>query len=133
MITGISHVAYAVSDMKKSVEFYCDILGLTEAFDITDENNCPSVKYIKVANGQFLELLYHEQPTGTQNGGYSHLCLAVDDAKSMAKELEQKGVTLTQPVTVSPKTGNAIFWAKDPDGNRIEFMQIHPDSPQNNA
>ncbi|WP_277883722.1 hypothetical protein [Paenibacillus sp. N3/727] len=23
--------------------------------------------------------------------------------------------------------------AKDPDGNRIEFMQLHPDSPQMNS
>lgn len=133
MITGISHVAYAVSDMKKSVAFYCDLLGFEDAFDITDENNNPNVKYIKVANGQFLELLYNEKPTGLQNGGYSHLCLAVDNAAALAKELEEKGIVLAKPLVTSEKTGNCIFWANDPDGNRIEFMQVHPDSPQNNA
>ena len=31
--TGISHIAFCVSDIEKSLEFYRDILGMTVIFD----------------------------------------------------------------------------------------------------
>jgi lactoylglutathione lyase len=46
--------------------------------------------------------------------------------------IKSQGLTLD----VEPKQGidlNYQCWVKDPDGNRIEFMQMHPDSPQNKA
>jgi lactoylglutathione lyase len=36
-------------------------------------------------------------------------------------------------IDVEPKTGadnNTQAWIHDPDGNKIELMQISPDSPQ---
>ena len=32
MIKGIGHVAFKVTDMEKSLHFYCDILGGKKAF-----------------------------------------------------------------------------------------------------
>lgn len=46
--------------------------------------------------------------------------------------MKQNGV----PLDVEPQQGKDLnwqCWARDPDGNRIEFMAMHPDSPQMKA
>jgi Lactoylglutathione lyase and related lyases len=132
MICGISHVAFEVSDMAKSVHFYCDILGFTDAFDIEGKDGKPSFKYIKIRDGEFLELIYHGLNDGS-TGSYSHLCLEVDDIHEIAQRLTKNGISLDSDVICSKNTGNFICWASDPDGNRIEFMQLDPNSPQKRA
>ena len=130
-ITGIGHVAYTVQNMDKALEFYCDVLGFTRAFSIAREGK-PWIEYIKVAKGQFLELFYGDGAFVEGSVSYNHLCLCVDDIFAVEKCLNEHGITLD----VLPKTGNDKnwqCWAKDPDGNRIEFMQLHPDSKQMQA
>ncbi len=132
MIKGIAHVAYTVSNMEKALHFYCDQLGFEKAFEIKDDNGNPWINYIKIGNGQFIELFYGGKirTSSEQNeAGFSHLCLEVDDIRKVAETLEKKGLTLD----VKPKQGkdfNWQCWIKDPDGNRIELMQISPQSPQ---
>lgn len=61
--------------------------------------------------------------------GYAHLCFEVEDVHQVAEVLRQKGA----PLDVEPLQGldfNYQCWSHDPDGNPIEFMQIHLDSPQ---
>lgn len=131
MIKGIAHTAYDVADMEKSMEFYCGILGLKKAFEIHDDDGKPWIEYIKVCDGQFIELFYNRD--GMENGGsYSHLCLEVEDINEIVKHLKDNGVTIDSGPSRG-KDGNYQCWAKDPDGNRIEFMQMMPDSLQKNS
>lgn len=131
VIKGIGHVALKVEDMEKSLDFYCNILGFKHAFDIRDDNNSPWIEYIKVSPGQFIELFYggkNKPETVNETIGFDHLCLEVEDIDQIASHLKTNGVTLD----VEPKKGkdnNFQCWAKDPDGNRIEFMQLVPTSP----
>jgi lactoylglutathione lyase len=132
MITGIGHLAFTVGNMEESIHFYCDILGFKKAFELNNDKGEPWIVYIKVTEGQFIELFYGgqarpETPSGMI--GYSHLCLTVDDIDMVADSLKEKGIILD----AEPKQGtdlNYQCWAKDPDGNRIEFMQMSPDSLQ---
>ena len=128
MIKRISHIAFDVYDMEKSLDFYCNILGFKKVFEIRDDDENPWIEYIKVADGQFIELFYNRQNEGSQ-GSYSHLCLEVEDINEIADRLCEKGITIDSGPTMG-KDKNYQCWAKDPDGNRIEFMQIMPDSLQ---
>lgn len=131
MIKGIGHLALTVQDMEKSLLFYCDKLGFDRAFEIRDDENKPWIEYIKVGPGQFIELFYGgstKQEGSSDTIGFNHLCLEVDDINKIAEHLKSQGITLDS----EPKKGkdnNYQCWAKDPDGNRIEFMQIEPNSP----
>ena len=135
MIKGIAHVAYTVADMEKSLWFYCEVLGFPKAFELKDEDGNPWIIYIKVAEGQFIELFYNTGKSVAEKPkeiGYSHLCLEVEDINGIAKIVKDHGLTLD----VEPVQGmdlNYQCWVKDPDGNRIEFMQMHRDSLQNNC
>ncbi len=128
MIKGIGHTAYTVADMKASLHFYCDILGFYHAFSIPDDQGNPWIEYLKVNQNSFIELFYNREGENTP-ASYSHLCLEVDDIDEIARRLEENGVTLDAKPSQG-KDKNWQCWAKDPDGNRIEFMQMHPDSPQ---
>ena len=131
MIKGIGHLALTVQDMEKSLHFYCDILGMKRAFDIPDDNGEPWIEYINVSSGQFIELFYGGQnkvPEPEDAIGFNHICLEVEDIEEIARHLTGKGVALDS----APKQGkdnNYQCWVKDPDGNRIEFMQIEKSSP----
>ena len=125
---GIAHAAYNVSDMEKALEFYAGKLGFKHAFSIKNDKGEDWIEYLYVARGQFLELFYSKGGFDT-NPSYNHLCLQVEDCYAAAAELESKGVTLD----VKPQQGkdfNYQCWIHDPDGNRVEIMQIDPASPQ---
>ena len=132
MIEGIGHVAFVVRDMAQSLQFYCDILGFTAAFELLDDDGNPRIQYVKVADGQFIELFYGPSSAAkaqTPEIGYKHLCLTVTDVNEISAELEKKGATLDSGPKQG-KSGNWQCWVTDPDGNRIELMQVSPDSIQ---
>ena len=134
MIKAIGHIAYKVTDMEKAIDFYCGVLGLEKAFELADENGLPWIVYIKVVKNQFIELFYDANIEGNEpkNETYMHLCLEVTDIHEIAEKLQKHGIVLD----ILPKQAvdlNYQCWAKDPDGNPIEFMQIHSDSPQAKA
>lgn len=67
-----------------------------------------------------------------RDAGYYHCCLLVDDLPATVRHLGERGL----PITGEPTRGldhNVQYWITDPDGNRIELMQIMPDSPQATA
>lgn len=132
MIKGIGHLAFNVEDMEKSLQFYCDAVGFEKAFELSDANGGPWIVYVQINEGQFVELFYggnKRVQIDKNTRGYNHLCLEVIDIYEIANYLKSKGITLD----VEPKQGSDLnyqCWAKDPDGNRIEFMQMNPQSPQ---
>ena len=132
MVKGIAHLAFFVSDMEASLKFY-ETFGIKRVFSIKNEKDEPWIEYLKVSDGQFIELFYSSKSFEAlpmwKNKYYAHLCLAVEDIHLVAKVITEAGYELTVP----PNKGsdnNWQCWTSDPDGNAIEFMQIMPDSLQ---
>ena len=132
-ITGIGHVAINVADLSKSLAFYCDTLGFPEMMRINHDNGEPWLVYLRITDDQFIELFPGAEgaraPESWHANGLTHLCLMVDDLHSVVDQLKQKGVTMV----IEPKLGvdgNSQAWLLDPDGNRIELMQMHANSMQ---
>ena len=133
IIKGISHIAMHTSDMEKTLNFYCDILGFKLAFRLPKPDGTPGITYIQVAKDQFLEFFNarseKEENSVPARPGYHHLCLEVTDINAIADRIRSSGLTLT----TEPKMGgdgNYQCWVEDHDGNKIEFMQISEQSPQ---
>ena len=133
MITHLGHVAYSVSDLDAALDFYCAKLGLAEAFRLYHDDGTPWIIYLLVGQGGFVELFPGGQPgAGKVEGSYRHLCLAVDDMTATLADLKARGLPLEGEANHG-QDGNTQFWLTDPDGNRIELMQIHPASLQAQA
>ena len=130
MITGTGHVALRVSDVERSLRFYRDQLGLEEAFRIERDGKLWLV-YVKLPDGTFVELFpgyegrFHLEESKV---GVAHYCLLVDDAAETAKELRSRGVETDE--VRKGRSGCLQFFVADPDGHRIELMEILPDSLQ---
>ena len=131
-ITGLGHAAIRVSDLEASLAFYAK-LGLQEAFRLPKADGTGvGLVYVRIADNVFLELFPGgtERPAGGPTQlGYAHACLLVDDIQAAYRDFTGQGV----PATGEPKLGrdgNWQFWVTDPDGTRLEVMQIMPDSLQ---
>ncbi|WP_274651388.1 VOC family protein [Paenibacillus humicola] len=132
-VVGIGHTAYTTDKMADMLNFYCDILGFEHAFSLNDKEGKPWIEYIRVAGCQFIELFYAKEGFEPKQGGaYSHLCIEVKDLMAMDKHLKANNIE----VYWGPQQGmdkNWQCWAKDPNGNPIEFMQIDLESPHAKA
>ena len=130
MITGLGHLAFRITALEKSLDFYCNMLGFREAFRLDREGTpSPWIVYIQVAPAQFIELFPGgEGENAGRPVGYQHLCLLVDDMAATLKQLQERGLSITG----EPARGldnNLQYWLHDPDGNPIELMQIDSSSP----
>ena len=125
-------MAMTVKDMEKSLDFYIRILGFKKVFSISHpQTEAPWIEYLQAGN-QFIELFYNatvDNPWDSSLRGFNHLCLQVDDIHSTIKGIEECGCPIDSPVKQG-KDKNLQAWLKDPDGVRIELMQISPESPQ---
>ena len=132
MITGIAHLALTAKDMEKSLDFYIRVLGFKKAFSLAHpETGAPWIEYLQAGN-QFVELFYNgteDNPWKSSLRGFNHLCLLVDDIHSTVKRIEEAAYTMDSPIREGSDK-NLQAWLKDPDGTRIELMQISPESPQ---
>ena len=131
-LAGIGHVALKVADIGRSLEFYRDRLGFAEMMRLDNDDGSLWLVYLRITDTQFLELFPDGQGDRAPDRdatAVNHFCLECDDLDVTAARLRGAGVKLT----VEPKMGldgNRQCWIEDPDGNRIEFMQMSPSSMQ---
>lgn len=93
----------------------------------------PWIVYVYAGTGQFLELFYgakNEVPYSDANIGLAHLCLAVTDIQAAYQKLTEAGAPIDSQLSLGID-GNWQCWTHDPDGNRIELMQMMDGPLQN--
>ena len=128
MYKGIGHVAFFVTDMDKALDYYVNKLGLEEHFHLYREDGSLWLYYVRVATGQYVELFPKDVAKQYEDMSYKHLSITVENADEAYQALLARGVSLTPPKRGA--CGAIQFWGADPDGNRIEFMELCPDSMQ---
>ncbi len=135
MVTGIGHTAIRARDIEESARFYTEVVGITEAFRMYNAEGVCDTIYLYIGPNQFIEIF----PGGTEaftpgpkTIGPVHLCFQVDNAERSFEELRARGAVIDREITVG-RSGCKQFWSKDPDGNRLEFMELLPASMQYKA
>jgi lactoylglutathione lyase len=125
-ITGISHVAYYVSDMPKALVFWHGLLGFDLSYDRKKPDSTDTtVAFLKVNDHQYVELL-SDPPAGSKNF-LSHICFLTDSLEQMRLYLAAKGIDVPAH-TSRTRTGDLVFSVHDPDGTQVEFSQPQPTS-----
>ena len=134
-ISGIGHVALKVYDLDRSLDFYVNKLGFAEMMRMNKDDGSLWLVYLRITDTQFLEIFPGadtDRSPGWNGNAITHICLEVDDLDSVVDDIEKAGIKLI----IGKKTSadrNKQAWVEDPDGNRIELMQIAPDSLQRQA
>ncbi len=119
---GFRHVALNVRDVRKSLEFYSTVLGMTLEWMPDPEN-----AYLTSGEDN---LALHQLPPGQQPGPVQtihHIGFVVrrpEQVDEWADRLQKLGI----PLAASPKThrdGARSFYFHDPDGLLIQLI-YHP-------
>jgi lactoylglutathione lyase len=131
-IAGLAHVAIKVTDLERSLDFYVGKLGFSEMLRLNKDDGSVWLIYLRITDDQYLEIFpgaENDRAPGWNANGMNHMCLAVDDIKALVAEIEAAGIPLLMPLKLAVD-GNWQAWIEDPDGNRIELMQMDPESLQ---
>jgi predicted enzyme related to lactoylglutathione lyase len=140
MAASVSHMGLCVSDLDRSMRFYCDGLGFEPQikYDIGNEfaatmeidADVKLVSQMIVRGGLMIELLHFISPgvTGEPNHirnmlGFTHLSVNVDDVNETIATLVECGGSLIESTRTVNEMGEIVFVA-DPDGTRIELMKL---------
>lgn len=127
MIKALAHLCIFSSDLQRSRDFYCGVLGLEPHFEFHKEGKLFGF-YLKIAPGQFLEVFSTDATTEISRQRIHHFCLEVEDMDAMLGKLSQHGVAARPKKIGCDQTWQS--WCKDPDGTDIEFQQYTPQSSQ---
>jgi len=140
-----SHFGICVSDLDRSLRFYCDGLGFTQAesFELASASAPGLERALEVDGdvvvrsqfitngGMRIELLSFATPTvhgapSTQRNqlGLTHLSFLVDDVETAAQRLVECGGTIIPSTRAN--VGIDIVFLADPDGVRVELMAVPP-------
>lgn len=128
------HTMVRVSDLEKSLHFYCELLGLQEVSRQDSEQGrftlvflaAPGdVEHARSHKAPLLELTYNWDPeeyTGGRNFG--HLAYRVDNVYETCQRLLDGGVTINRP----PRDGHMAF-VRSPENISIELLQKNGSLP----
>ena len=115
------HTMVRVTDLERSLRFYCDALGLVEV----RRREYPQGRYTLVflaAPGDTdaqVELTHNWDPEEYGIGrAFGHLAYEVDDIYAACKRLQEHGVTINRP----PRDGRMAF-VRSPDQISVELLQ----------
>jgi len=146
-VQAFSHIALRVKDVEHSLRFYRDGLGFREVSRIEVEGaptalmlNAPEARLRAIfleRDGVMLELQQLAFPDGREltmpeiGLGWSHVGLRVDDAEKVAGELCALGGRVIESSRYrDPALDSHVLFASDPDGARVELIQLPDDAGQ---
>ncbi len=122
------HTMVRVGDVDRSLDFYCNKLGLEEVRRMDSAQGRYTLIYLTAPGDEararadaapMLELTYnwdeHEYAGGRNFG---HLAFGVDDIYATCRRLMDEGVVINRP----PRDGRMAF-VRSPDGISIELLQ----------
>jgi lactoylglutathione lyase len=122
------HTMVRIANIEKSLDFYCNKLGMQEVRRIDSEAGrytnifltAPEDKSRATAEkAPLLELTFNWDPEVYGEGrNFGHLAFEVDDIYATCDQLMKAGITINRP----PRDGRMAF-VRSPDNVSIELLQ----------
>lgn len=122
------HTMVRVGDLNKSLDFYCDKLGLREIRRMDNEPGRFTLVFLAAPADEqrarddaapLLELTWNWDEDKYDGGrNFGHLAFRVDDIYATCQRLLEQDVVINRP----PRDGRMAF-VRSPDGISIELLQ----------
>ena len=116
-ITGVSHLAIYTTDAAKTEFFFVHDLGAVKSPDPED----PAGTRYHFNSVQFVEVLALPSGAAPKNR-FDHAAFSTPDAEALRRYLKAHGVATPVAVTIA-SDGSQYFEVKDPEENRVQFVQ----------
>jgi len=125
-ITGIAHVELSVSDLDRTVEWYCRLLGARDVYrNRNDERGFSACAIVEPASRTVLAFTQHDVIAGgaftPQRVGLDHLSFAVSDRAELEAwqaRLDELGI---EHDAIDDQGFAVALNLRDPDGIALEF------------
>lgn len=122
------HTMLRVGNLERSLDFYCNVLGLR----LLRRKDYPSGRFTLAFVGcgdeddhTVLELTHNWDTERYDRGnGYGHVALGVEDVYATCEDLREKGANIVREPGPMKHGGSEIAFIEDPDGYRIELIQL---------
>jgi catechol 2,3-dioxygenase-like lactoylglutathione lyase family enzyme len=148
MIGGVHHIGISSPDIDRLVAFYRDVMGfevvleagIPEPNEMVDEMLAMkgvTGRAVTMRTGNtFIELIEFITPKGRGHDadwsladhGHTHIALIVDDIDAEYARMKAAGMHFFRPPIHQPGRKSAATYGMDPDGNRIEIMEMRDQS-----
>jgi lactoylglutathione lyase len=129
------HTMVRVTDIDKSLDFYCGKLGMKEVRRVSNDAGRFTLLFLAASEdagrgaaerSPLLELTYNWDPEAYTGGrNFGHLAFEVDDIYELCDRLMKGGVTINRP----PRDGRMAF-VRSPDDISIELLQKGESKPK---
>jgi len=144
MIMLFHHTAISVTDLDRSIQFYCELLGMKLEWRIEHKKSetlekVVGLKHVDVSYamlsgwGGRLELFQYHSPMGQSypsdkpvcDKGITHFAFEVKDIEGLYERLVARGVLFNTPPQVVREGVKATYF-HDPDGITLELVEYSP-------
>ncbi|MEM6254604.1 MAG: lactoylglutathione lyase [Cyanobacteria bacterium P01_D01_bin.156] len=122
------HTMLRVGNLEKSLQFYCDVLGMT----LLRRKDYPGGKFTLAFVGYgdesdhtVLELTHNWGVESYDLGeGYGHIALGVDDIYKTCEDIKARGGNVVREPGPMKHGTTVIAFVTDPDGYKVELIQL---------
>ncbi|HSR72665.1 MAG TPA: VOC family protein [Kiloniellales bacterium] len=132
------HAMIRISDIDRTLDFFCDKLGLVEVSRYDSEKGRYTNIFLAAPEdlerarrdkAPMIELTYNWDPEDYKGGrNFGHLAFRVENIYEVCQRLMDAGITINRP----PRDGHMAF-VRSPDGISIELLQrgehLPPEEP----
>lgn len=123
------HTMLRVGDLEKSLQFYCDVLGMTllrQKEYPTGEFTLAFVGYGDESQQAVIELTYNWGVEKYELGNaFGHVAIGVDDIYATCDKIKAKGGKVTREPGPMKHGSTVIAFVEDPNGYKIELIQYN--------
>ena len=115
------HTMVRVSDLRKSLDFYCNALGLTEVRRTEHPEGRFTLVFLAAPGDEQAQIeLTHNWDEHGYDGGrnFGHVAYQVEDIYAACERLQKAGVVINRP----PRDGRMAF-VRSPDNISVEILQ----------
>jgi catechol 2,3-dioxygenase-like lactoylglutathione lyase family enzyme len=123
-IVAINHVALAVPDIEKAVEYYTKTMGFPEAFRVKNQAGQVQLVYVQVSQNTFIEI---QSISADRPAGIYHFGVHVENIKAVTEMFKARGAKV-QDIRPSSGTKAMLSNVIDPNGVRMELLELPADS-----
>ena len=122
----ILHTMLRVTDLKRSLDFYTNILGMK----VISRQEFPAGEFTLAflgfgdePNEAVLELTYNWDNRRYDKGNaYGHIAISVGDVYQACEQIQAKGGKVIRPAGPMKGSDTVIAFVEDPDGYAIELL-----------
>ncbi len=120
------HTSIFVNDMKQSIDFYTEKLGLKLLEGPLHYPGNADMAFVGKDWNAYIELVYDLEEHSPYEVGnrYEHLALEIDGKlEPFIAQLKARGVKVIKDVKKSPSGQSALAFVEDPNGIPVELLE----------